>query len=226
MKRLWSNPEYTGSEFVGGVRRGYRVWRLNIGTVPGPMLSSYSQAGGWSSAQTTARCLLQYAHASPSENCHCGIYAKYNLHRVQQEMHGPVYGAIDASGLIFEGSKGFRAQYATIRGLWLSHGFTHRDLAQARAVLEEIYRIPVFLSARELLEAFPPDADVAEDYDLLDTMPTPTMANTGRVTFGGGWGGADIGTSAYYARQIRIQQLHKNKTIDKNIDFKLPTGSD
>ncbi|HWS46648.1 MAG TPA: hypothetical protein VN636_12360 [Acidimicrobiia bacterium] len=74
----------------------------------------------WSES-LTARCLasgVEYfdassAHRAPAHECRCGIYAWYQPDDLNM-MPGGVFGVIEASGLIFMGTQGFRAEHATI----------------------------------------------------------------------------------------------------------------
>ncbi len=56
-------------------------------------------------------------HASPDENCTCGIYAHYLPLESYQHYDNHVFGVVEGSGKLLMGTRGFRAEKAKIVAL-------------------------------------------------------------------------------------------------------------
>jgi hypothetical protein len=155
----------TGRELVPGSLRGYRTWQLLSrraalpeGALP---LRSVTRRVVWPPT-LEARCappdIEQYApvpsstrlgsHRSPARRCDCGIYAWYDPHDTAM-LHARVFGAVEASGLVLMGDRGFRAERARISALVTRN----RRLATAC----EAVGIRVYRRRRDLLRDYPPD---------------------------------------------------------------------
>jgi len=162
----------SGRPLVAGTLRGYRKW-LALRSVPEqsdllPLASVAIRDVVWSET-LSARCLASgveyfdasYAHRAPERACRCGIYAWYQPGDPNMTGTGGVFGVIEASGLIFMGTRGFRAEHARIVAV-LAYGPRARR-ACARA------RIAVYRRYRRLVADYPPQDLRA----LLDTEPDP-----------------------------------------------------
>ena len=115
----------SGRPLVAGTLRGYRKWQA-VRSVPEssgllPLASVAIRDVVWGET-LSARCLASgveyfdasYAHRAPERACRCGIYAWYQPGDPNITGTGGVFGVIEASGLIFMGTQGFRAEHATI----------------------------------------------------------------------------------------------------------------
>lgn len=100
-------------------------------------------------------------HETPSLSCTCGFYATYDL-------SFPFYGAavvvaaIEASGKIILGTRGFRAQNAKV--VAVAPAYPYREDNPSRLHIDEIgkrYTAPVFRDSSELYHNYPP-SDVSE----------------------------------------------------------------
>jgi hypothetical protein len=154
-----------GRALVPGSLRGYRTWRLLSrraalpeGALP---LRSVTRRVVWPptlEARCTPPDFEQYtptpsdlgvgSHRSPARRCDCGIYAWYDPHDTAM-LHARVFGAVEASGLILMGDRGFRAERARISAIVTRN----RRLADAC----EAAGIRVFRRRRDLLREYPPD---------------------------------------------------------------------
>jgi len=102
---------------------GRRCWGLAEMADGGFLLCS---AGGtiWPSGQPLeAKCAK--AHTAPTGGCTCGIYAlaesePWPYYSFEGATY-PVWGEVLLWGVVVEGSKGFRAQYAYAKALNLAH---------------------------------------------------------------------------------------------------------
>src|SRR5262245_32379778 len=167
-----------GRALVSGSLRGYRTWRLLKRREPLPAgalpLTSVTRPVVWTPT-LEARCCFpptidQHAavpstsslasHRSPSRGCECGIYAWYAPGDTRV-LHAGVFGAVEASGLVLMGDRGYRAQRARISALVTRN----RRLAAACAAAG----VTVYGHRRDLLRDYPPD-DLSA---LLGASSTP-----------------------------------------------------
>jgi hypothetical protein len=174
----------TGRELVPGSLRGYRTWQLLSrraalpeGALP---LRSVTRRVVWPPT-LEARCappdIEQYAvaaniragsHRSPARHCDCGIYAWYDPQDTAM-LRARVFGAVDASGLILMGDRGFRAERARISALVTRN----RRLAGAC----EAVGIRVYRRRRDLLRDYPPD-----DVSVLVSASSKPEADVGAIS--------------------------------------------
>lgn len=155
-----------GRPLVAGTLRGYRTWRgltrwtqVPEGSLP---LTAVTQRGVIWSPVLTARCSpLKLRrppdagaqdpaadHRAPSPGCTCGIYAWYEPEDAGI-LNARVFGAIQASGVVLMGDRGFRAERARIVAVVTRN----RRLC---AACEEA-GIAVYRSRRSLLRDYPPE---------------------------------------------------------------------
>lgn len=120
---------------------GYRVWKWN-----GSSLVSVLNDEHWRPNQpVTARCALfggLATHRAPHLPCSCGIYATKTLSE-----RFPVYGEVYLWGTVIEHERGWRAQYAYPKSIFVSRHSgvagtlrSEHDLAPFTA-----YRADIFL---------------------------------------------------------------------------------
>jgi hypothetical protein len=154
-----------GRALVPGSLRGYRTWRLRRRGSPAGMLPLTSVTRShvvWSPA-LTAVCMpvdigmpwplaIAADHHAPQVGCQCGIYAWYEP-RDSGIVSSRVFGAVEASGLVLLGERGFRAERARITAVVTRN----RRLAAACARTG----ISVYTRRRDLLRDYPPE-DVTE----------------------------------------------------------------
>ena len=191
----------SGRALVPGSLRGYRTWRLLGRRAPVPEgalpLSSVTRRVVWPptlEARCTApdvewqpaspRPCLSVSHRSPSRGCDCGIYAWYAPGDTGT-LYARVFGAVEASGLVLMGDRGFRAARARI----IAVVTRNRRLAAACAASG----VTVYRRRRDLLRDHPP-----EDLSglLADSKPGPegdepsrqAAGRFGRVVWGVVWG--------------------------------------
>ncbi|MGH9289767.1 MAG: hypothetical protein ACRD0V_15985 [Acidimicrobiales bacterium] len=170
-----------GRPLVPGSLRGYRTWqpvsrheRVSDGLLPltsvtrphvvwGPMLCARCvplDAGGPSPGPSTP----QVDHRAPQPGCNCGIYGWYGPDDTGM-LDARVFGAIQASGLILMGERGFRAERARLIAV----------VTRNRRVAAACTRagIAVYRRRRDLLRDYPP-----EDLSSLlgDRTPGPPAA--------------------------------------------------
>jgi hypothetical protein len=190
-----------GRALVPGSLRGYRTWRLLGRRAPVPEgalpLSSVTRRVVWPptlEALCTPRDTEWHAaaplimpvasHRSPSRGCDCGIYAWYAADDTET-LSAPVFGAVEASGLVLMGDRGFRAARARIIAIVTRN----RRLSAACAAAG----VTVYRRRRHLLRDYPP-----EDLSglLADSKPEPgghepprqAADRFGRVVWGVVWG--------------------------------------
>jgi hypothetical protein len=125
---LPDGPLFTIDPFVG-----YRRWAVRPSSVVGgsseePVLGSAIVDYLWLEPTVTARCwpgrrsrfdpLSPTTHTAPSLDCRCGIYALRDPSGVDWPLDAAlcVEGAVELSGTVLEGERGFRAQRAKIVG--------------------------------------------------------------------------------------------------------------
>lgn len=159
----------SGTPLVAGTLRGYRTWRplsrwakVPQGALP---LTSVTQPQVIWTPTLIARCIPPDAwtyrcppptdpadHPSPSIGCRCGIYAWYEP-KDTGILNARVFGAVQASGLILMGDRGFRAERTRIVAIVTGN----RRIAAACAQAD----IAVYTRRRHLLQDYPRD-DVTE----------------------------------------------------------------
>lgn len=154
-----------GRALVPGSLRGYRTWRLLGRRAPVPEgalpLSSVTRRVVWPPT-LEARCtppdpewyaaapsiMPLASHRSPSRGCDCGIYAWYAPDD-SGILYARVFGAVEASGLVLMGDRGFRATRARI----IAVVTRNRRLAAACAAAG----VTVYRRRRDLLRDHPPE---------------------------------------------------------------------
>jgi hypothetical protein len=137
---------------VAGVIVGWRAWALD--TKAATLHARTGVIGGenvvWPPrAEMVAKCLDGGAHTPPVADCHCGIYAARDRdHLVAQQYQEPndeddalVFGTVALWGRVMRCERGWRAQYAYPRKLWVPFSF-----ARHAARLEDLYGVPVGLA--------------------------------------------------------------------------------
>jgi hypothetical protein len=158
----------TGRALVPGSLRGYRTWRvlsrraalpegaLPLGSVTRPVvwpptLEAQCTPPDFEQNSGVASTAVAGSHRSPARRCDCGIYAWYDP-RDTAMLPARVFGAVEATGLVLMGDRGFRAERARIRAVVTRN----RRLAAAC----EAAGIRVYRRRGALLRDFPAD-DVA-----------------------------------------------------------------
>lgn len=154
-----------GRSLVPGSLRGYRTWRptgrrtrLPTGALP---LTSVTRRRILWPPLLVARCApfpkgwpgpadltLPGDHRAPQAGCDCGIYAWYAPDDTRI-LHARVFGAVEASGLVLMGDRGFRAEKVRITAV------ATRNRRVAAACAEA--GIPVYRRRRELVREHPPE---------------------------------------------------------------------
>ncbi|MGH9248042.1 MAG: hypothetical protein ACRD0W_00765 [Acidimicrobiales bacterium] len=154
-----------GRPLVPGSLRGYRTWRpaSRLGRHPDGMLplTSVTRRHVVWTPTLRARCeppdtgfpipgpsTLGDDHPAPQPGCNCGIYGWYapdDTGRVDAR----VFGAIEASGLVLMGERGFRAERARIAAV----------VTRNRRIAAACTRagIAVYRRRRVLLRDYPPE---------------------------------------------------------------------
>lgn len=167
-----------GRPFVAGELRGYRTWhpvtrwaKVPEGCLP---LAAVAQRDVLWPPSLTARCMpprvpggsseTQWGvagHAAPWSGCTCGIYGWYDP--VDAGIfNARVFGAVEASGLILMGDRGFRAEHARITAI------VTRNRRIAAACTDA--GIAVYRSRKDLIREHPPEDLTA----LLGEQPAQT----------------------------------------------------
>jgi hypothetical protein len=154
-----------GRPLVPGSLRGYRTWwgASRRGRVPDGMLplTSVTRCHVVWPPTLSARCMpadagspragsstLPADHRAPRAGCNCGIYGWYGPDDTGM-LDGGVFGAIQASGLILMGKRGFRAERARITAVVTRNRRVATACTQAG--------IAVYRRRRDLLRDYPPD---------------------------------------------------------------------
>jgi hypothetical protein len=134
---------------VPGTLRGYRRWVLLNGTLVGPVSERE-----WPKGENTANCwtLFPCSGPSPTSTCHCGFYAKYQFDNLE---YLGVKGVVEASGRVFLGTEGFRAEKARVVALVTDSRDPLKSPAQVRLCAKK-YGADFFESAAEMLLKYPP----------------------------------------------------------------------
>lgn len=177
----------SGKPLVPGSLRGYRTWRpaSRLENVPDgmlPMTSVTRRDVLWTPTMTAActpdvgpttrRPAPDGSHAAPSTGCKCGIYAWYAPDDTAL-MRARVFGAVEASGLVLMGDRGFRAERARVTAI-----VTRRPRLAAACTRAGI---KVYRRRRDLLREHPPDdvtALLGERPDPPPVEPAPTPPRT------------------------------------------------
>lgn len=169
-------PEASEREVVPGVLRGYRSW----GLTPDGVLTALNSPGlKWGHGKNTAMCAnghfvvpptgyqnrLLHAGEAPVDECTCGIYAMHSPELINTACHYAC-GSIKAYGKVILHEDGFRTQYAEIESLVLHPLITNVSVISG---IEERYRVPIYISAAELLYHHPP---ISVEHLLPQWTPT------------------------------------------------------
>jgi hypothetical protein len=159
-----------GRSLVPGSLRGYRTWRpagrrvhVPAGTLP---LTSVTRRRVVWPPTLVARCAPspsgrkappdpdpgvepgEDGHHAPQPGCDCGIYAWYAPDDTRI-LHARVFGAVEASGLVLMGDRGFRAERVRIKAV----ATRNRRVAAACAKAG----IAVYRRRGELIRDHPPE---------------------------------------------------------------------
>jgi hypothetical protein len=155
-----------GRSLVPGSLRGYRTWRpagrrayVPEGTLP---LTSVTRRRVVWPPTLVARCApspggrkasdsevdVDDDHHAPQAGCDCGIYAWYAPDDTRI-LHARVFGAVEASGLVLMGERGFRAERVRIKAV----ATRNRRVAAACAKAG----IAVYRRRGELIRDHPPE---------------------------------------------------------------------
>jgi hypothetical protein len=167
-----------GRPFVAGELRGYRTWHplTRWSKVPegGLPLAAVAQRDVVWPPVLTAGCMpprfageptaVESQHRAPQSGCTCGIYAWYDP--VDAGIfNARIFGAVQASGLILMGDRGFRAERARISAIVTRN---RRIAAACAAAGIEVYR-----HRRDLIREHPPE-------DLTALLGEPPIASERR----------------------------------------------
>jgi hypothetical protein len=155
-----------GRSLVPGSLRGYRTWRpagrrvhVPAGTLPltsvtrrrvvwPPMLVARCAPSPSGRKAPDAEVDLDDDHHAPQAGCDCGIYAWYAPDDTRI-LHARVFGAVEASGLVLMGERGFRAERVRIKAV------ATRNRRVAAACAEA--GIAVYRRRGELIREHPPE---------------------------------------------------------------------
>ena len=155
-----------GRSLVPGSLRGYRTWRpagrrvhVPAGTLPltsvtrrrvvwPPMLVARCAPSPSGRKAADAEVDLDDDHHAPQAGCDCGIYAWYAPDDTRI-LHARVFGAVEASGLVLMGERGFRAERVRIKAV------ATRNRRVAAACAEA--GITVYRRRGELIREHPPE---------------------------------------------------------------------
>lgn len=125
----------------GRIRFGeYRhYYSQPVTTGPAELHSPFYPTSPWNREWQPAVCLKGGNHTSPDKNCDCGIYGVYDLNS-KDLVHSPgfVVVLIEASGVIIQGSKGWKAELARIVALTNKHDPTYYRGLQEFAIKHDI----------------------------------------------------------------------------------------
>lgn len=173
---------------VVGSIRGYRAWVLGNDPMWSPRLGlrlgyclnptgigAQLPDSGWKPGENVSRCARWNSYWGIHEfdfRCTCGFYAMHHMNDFRDRFlcsltswsTSPafIYGAIEGSGSVLVGTKGFRAEKARILGLVIGNSSIAKHLG-AR------YKVPVFRSRRKMLREFPPiDTSPLKESDDVD----------------------------------------------------------
>jgi hypothetical protein len=120
-------------------------------------------------------------HKSPDESCPCGIYAARDLRslrsRVLFGMRFCVVGEVSLWGKVIPGSRGFRAEFAYPKRLFVIRGAIGNEQRTIGAL--KAYRVPVETIAYNRA-VFSPALAVTEILSRLRTPPAPRPVPDGR----------------------------------------------
>lgn len=166
--------QYTGKQaLVPGKLRGYRVWRVD------PYLGALCAMNNtyiWTPGVNVAKCNNNYVshteHVAPVSTCSCGFYARYSPLDLRDLCINRdfilVVGAIDATGIVQHGTRGFRAEKVEIVAVCPLLSIDYEVPTQLRAnpmmlvsnIIREIVfrlRVPSFKTMKDLTREFPQD---------------------------------------------------------------------
>ena len=204
----------TGRPLVPGSLRGYRTWwpagrRAWVLDGMLPLTSVTRRHVIWATT-LSARCVPPDtarsgprsatppdAHPAPRAGCNCGIYGWY-APDVAGMVDGSVFGAIEASGLILMGERGFRVERARITAVVTRNRRVTAACARAG--------IAVYRRRRELLRDLPPDDLSSLLGDRPSLPPGPVVGPLARrrrpELLVGGMGG-----TALFATDVAIRPM-------------------
>ena len=121
---------------------GHRAWGI-ARTPSGLQLASWGGTIWPPGTALTATCTKN--HTSPGDNCTCGIYALTTQEGFPYYDYDgrsyAVWGEVNLWGEIIRGTKGYRAQHAYPKTLYLAH----KDWKLASEI-QRAYRVPVHLT--------------------------------------------------------------------------------
>jgi hypothetical protein len=146
---------FAGFEPQVGEIRAVRSFRIGADGVLYPLFSDH----GWSDGPNTARCRVTHGdqiHDVPDPECTCGFYAYASARAADEYPHARhVLAVVACWGRVIAGTRGIRAQYARIEGVWMSG------------------KVPDYL--RRAVAARYPSVDVCSDLDELSTRHPATV---------------------------------------------------
>jgi hypothetical protein len=123
----------------------WRVWRLmdfdRRGGIEEQRLSAYAMSTEpWPPRKRfEARCCTEGSHEAPWPDCTCGIWAVPNENGTDH-LDGEVVGEVYLWGRVLEFERGYRAQYAYPKHLYVSRADLSSDSATE---LARLYGVPV-----------------------------------------------------------------------------------
>ena len=151
---------------IPGTLRGYRAWYPKGVTATGIELRplTYQPRFAWVDGENVAQCNMRVmtkkittapVHTTPAPqwDCRCGLYARYEP--IPYSINVEVVGVVEAYGRVILGERGFRAEKARILGLLVPPW-----MGIARFLQKTYPQAQIFVTAEEMLEAFPPPPDV------------------------------------------------------------------
>lgn len=168
---------------VPGFLRGYRAWLPRIYSIAdggGPFLESTTFRGNvLRPGVNQSACLVslcaetaELAHPSPAQFCDCGYYAVFSsvLEEVAMAVaessgihsHHLIFGSVKATGRVFFGEKGFRAERIEVEALAappMTGGLSFLSFSEVQRNCRSYaptYNVPFFNSFEELARVFPP----------------------------------------------------------------------
>lgn len=132
---------------------GYRQWKLYNGVLNGAYGIAWSPCTRYD-GRYTAKCHSKDCKNVPNENnCGCGFWAYWLPKDVQTSMYDyKIVGVIEGSGKVILGEKGFRSQYAVIRGLALNN-LREKEEPEIFMGMLAPYRVPVYDDVKSLTAA-------------------------------------------------------------------------
>ena len=126
--------------------RGWRAWRVTE-TRAGLRLASVIYDDTWQPGKPFRATCRSAPHGAPGARCDCGIYAsrssfdaaRYLIGRNDPLVVHRVVGVVRLWGVVFEGSRGWRAEIAYPERVWVPQVSAAGEIAR----LLGVYGIPV-----------------------------------------------------------------------------------